>query len=151
MGVLGLVLMGNVARRWVQRNLSAPGRHPRPCPWRARRPDRDEPGPPGPGSWHCPSRPVVPDVLAVSRLRRGLALEVVIAAAVLSLTAALVVIVPAGQDFGSAARPGAGAPETQQRPTLSCGPLCSRATPTGLEPATSAVTGRRANQLRYGA
>ena len=35
-------------------------------------------------------------------------------------------------------------------------PLCvsgasSEATPTGLEPATSAVTGRRANQLRYGA
>jgi hypothetical protein len=28
---------------------------------------------------------------------------------------------------------------------------CSGATPTGLEPATSAVTGRRANQLRYGA
>ena len=27
----------------------------------------------------------------------------------------------------------------------------SGATPTGLEPATSAVTGRRANQLRYGA
>jgi hypothetical protein len=26
-----------------------------------------------------------------------------------------------------------------------------RATPTGLEPATFAVTGRRANQLRYGA
>jgi hypothetical protein len=26
-----------------------------------------------------------------------------------------------------------------------------RATPTGLEPAASAVTGRRANQLRYGA
>jgi hypothetical protein len=25
------------------------------------------------------------------------------------------------------------------------------ATPTGLEPAASAVTGRRANQLRYGA
>ena len=35
-----------------------------------------------------------------------------------------------------------------------CGPgrLCRvRATPTGLEPAASAVTGRRANQLRYGA
>ena len=31
-------------------------------------------------------------------------------------------------------------------------PDCSGlATPTGLEPATSAVTGRRANQLRYGA
>ena len=29
--------------------------------------------------------------------------------------------------------------------------LDKRATPTGLEPATSAVTGRRANQLRYGA
>ena len=28
---------------------------------------------------------------------------------------------------------------------------CDAATPTGLEPATSAVTGRRANQLRYGA
>ena len=35
------------------------------------------------------------------------------------------------------------------------GAACDRqkktATPTGLEPATSAVTGRRANQLRYGA
>ena len=31
------------------------------------------------------------------------------------------------------------------------GRLAFRATPTGLEPATSAVTGRRANQLRYGA
>ena len=30
-------------------------------------------------------------------------------------------------------------------------PGASSATPTGLEPATSAVTGRRANQLRYGA
>ena len=30
-------------------------------------------------------------------------------------------------------------------------PEKKRATPTGLEPATSAVTGRRANQLRYGA
>jgi hypothetical protein len=29
--------------------------------------------------------------------------------------------------------------------------LAALATPTGLEPATSAVTGRRANQLRYGA
>jgi hypothetical protein len=31
------------------------------------------------------------------------------------------------------------------------GSLAALATPTGLEPATSAVTGRRANQLRYGA
>ena len=29
--------------------------------------------------------------------------------------------------------------------------ITALATPTGLEPATSAVTGRRANQLRYGA
>ena len=29
--------------------------------------------------------------------------------------------------------------------------MLASATPTGLEPATSAVTGRRANQLRYGA
>ena len=31
------------------------------------------------------------------------------------------------------------------------GNVTASATPTGLEPATSAVTGRRANQLRYGA
>ena len=30
-------------------------------------------------------------------------------------------------------------------------PIAALATPTGLEPATSAVTGRRANQLRHGA
>ena len=30
-------------------------------------------------------------------------------------------------------------------------PVAHPATPTGLEPATSAVTGRRANQLRHGA
>ena len=30
-------------------------------------------------------------------------------------------------------------------------PIAHPATPTGLEPATSAVTGRRANRLRYGA
>ena len=35
---------------------------------------------------------------------------------------------------------------------LAAYPDCSgMATPTGLEPATSAVTGRRANRLRYGA
>lgn len=36
-------------------------------------------------------------------------------------------------------------------PTELPGHCLSAATPTGLEPATSAVTGRRANQLRYGA
>ena len=34
---------------------------------------------------------------------------------------------------------------------LVMGSITSFATPTGLEPATSAVTGRRANQLRHGA
>ena len=38
-----------------------------------------------------------------------------------------------------------------QRTCAAIGPGASSATPTGLEPATSAVTGRRANQLRYGA
>jgi hypothetical protein len=38
----------------------------------------------------------------------------------------------------------------QDTPDL-IGPGCLLATPTGLEPAASAVTGRRANQLRYGA
>ena len=38
------------------------------------------------------------------------------------------------------------APDTWVSGALRCG-----ATPTGLEPAASAVTGRRANQLRYGA
>ncbi len=40
--------------------------------------------------------------------------------------------------------------ETTKRPGPH-GPGRSVATPTGLEPAASAVTGRRANQLRYGA
>ena len=35
--------------------------------------------------------------------------------------------------------------------TPDLGLMSPSATPTGLEPATSAVTGRRANQLRYGA
>ena len=39
---------------------------------------------------------------------------------------------------------------TQNRPTSEMKTDLA-ATPTGLEPATSAVTGRRANQLRYGA
>ena len=41
----------------------------------------------------------------------------------------------------------------EERPLDTCVSrgLHSLATPTGLEPAASAVTGRRANQLRYGA
>ena len=42
--------------------------------------------------------------------------------------------------------PGRNMPRGRDNRPLACG-----ATPTGLEPATSAVTGRRANQLRYGA
>ena len=57
--------------------------------------------------------------------------------------------VPMGAPHGRAAetvRPG-----NAERPPRRAAVLASRATPTGLEPATSAVTGRRANQLRYGA
>ena len=41
--------------------------------------------------------------------------------------------------------------DKRKGPHVCAGLFASRATPTGLEPATSAVTGRRANQLRYGA
>ncbi len=41
--------------------------------------------------------------------------------------------------------------KSAQRPDLVVRALLRSATPTGLEPAASAVTGRRANQLRYGA
>jgi hypothetical protein len=40
---------------------------------------------------------------------------------------------------------------TRNSPDLVVRAVCVLATPTGLEPAASAVTGRRANQLRYGA
>ncbi len=94
-GVLGLVVLGNVARRWVQRHLAAPETLavPRGRLVTALRP-------PGVASGHA----AILDRGAVSRLRRGLLLEVVIAAGVLALTAALVVIVPAGQEFASSPR-----------------------------------------------
>src|SRR5690606_15235004 len=42
-------------------------------------------------------------------------------------------------------------PVGNEREGESCDSPSRTATPTGLEPATSAVTGRRANQLRHGA
>ena len=42
-------------------------------------------------------------------------------------------------------------PGNEEAPLCVSGASSCEATPTGLEPATSAVTGRRANQLRYGA
>src|SRR3954453_20707642 len=50
-----------------------------------------------------------------------------------------------------AVEPESHVPAERQTAAPEGGRLASRATPTGLEPATSAVTGRRANQLRYGA
>ena len=50
----------------------------------------------------------------------------------------------------SANRAGSDRMTTESR-ARSCAPAGLVATPTGLEPAASAVTGRRANQLRYGA
>ena len=54
---------------------------------------------------------------------------------------------------GVATRPGQPAARKSSSPrTMMSGAMSLRlATPTGLEPAASAVTGRRANQLRYGA
>ena len=56
-------------------------------------------------------------------------------------------IVPGTPEGRRAARAG----EAREPRTWWSGALASMATPTGLEPAASAVTGRRANQLRYGA
>jgi hypothetical protein len=57
----------------------------------------------------------------------------------------------AGCDPGSCSRPGRARSGRRTSWDAGEGELPLMATPTGLEPATSAVTGRRANQLRYGA
>jgi copper transport protein len=67
-GVVALLALGNLARRWVQRNLVKPS---------ADRPDAGQ----------------------TQLLRRGLAVEFGVAAAVLGLTAALVVTIPGREGF----------------------------------------------------
>jgi copper transport protein len=88
LGVLTLVALGNVARRWVQRHL--PSRPRRRLPLAA--------------VGVAPAtlmtfRPVEYGQPEVRRLRRGVLAELVIAVAVVGLTTALVAIVPARQDL----------------------------------------------------
>ena len=78
-----VLLLGNVARLWVQRHVAA------------------EPHAAGPGS------PTVGDDL-VRRFRRGVVAEALLGVVVLALTSALVVIVPAAQDVDRPAAPTAG-------------------------------------------
>jgi copper transport protein len=89
-GVVVLVALGNVARRWVLRH-TAPARRllaPRVLA-HASGPDMQVPD----------TRPALPppDQTAVRSLRRGVVAELVVAAAVLGLTAVLVATVPARQ------------------------------------------------------
>ncbi|MGO4596729.1 copper resistance CopC/CopD family protein [Terrabacter sp. 2RAF25] len=88
-GVAALVLLGNLGRLWVRRHVTSPAMpgHSRPAAGVAdarRRPGREQ----GPL-----------DESAVGRLRRGVVGEVAVGFAVLALTSALVVLVPARQDY----------------------------------------------------
>ncbi len=95
LAVAAAVAMGAVARRWVRRHLAAA-----PSPWR---PTRAVPVPDaGHGvatSVRAPVASVDVDPLPVSRLQRGLLVEVGIAVAVLSATSALVVAVPGRESY----------------------------------------------------
>jgi copper transport protein len=88
LGVVALIALGNLARRWVQRHLPSPPRSRIPI---------------GAASVAPASvmtfRPVEYGPPEVRRLRRGVLAELGIALAVLGLTTALVVIVPARQDL----------------------------------------------------
>ncbi|MCW2717157.1 copper resistance protein CopC [Pseudonocardia sp.] len=88
-GVVVLVVLGAVARRWVQRH-TAPARQ-----LLAPRVLADASGQPMP--LEEPAAPPLPDRAAVRALRRGVVAELVVAAAVLGLTAVLVATVPARQ------------------------------------------------------
>jgi copper transport protein len=86
-GVLAIIVLGNLARHWVQRHLSLPNR--RRIPFGA--------------AGVVPAtamtfRPLEYGQPELRRLRWGILAELVIATVVLALTTALVVIVPAHQD-----------------------------------------------------
>jgi len=88
LGVLTLIVLGNVARRWVQRHLGSAPRRRIPLGAAGVVP-----------ATAMTFRPVVYGQPELRRLRRGVLAEVAIAIVVLGLTAALVVIVPAYQDL----------------------------------------------------
>lgn len=87
LAVAVLLALGNVARRWVHRHLPSP-------PHLLSRPA-------SPGVQPATAMIFPPDYgdPEVRRLRQGVLAEILVAAAVLTLTAALVVIVPARQDY----------------------------------------------------
>ena len=87
-GVVALVAVGNMARRWVQRHLPPPPRRRMPLGVAGIVP-----------STVMTFRPVAYGPPEVRRLRRGIIAELVIAALVLGLATALVVIVPARQAY----------------------------------------------------
>jgi len=87
-GVVALIAVGNLARRWVQRHLPSPPRSRMPLGVAGILP-----------STVMTFRPVEYGPPEVRRLRRGIIAELVIAALVLGLTTALVVIVPARQAY----------------------------------------------------
>ena len=87
-GVLALLGLGNVARRWVQRHLQSTARSWMPLGVAGVVP-----------ATVMTFRPVEYGQPELRRLRRGILAELVIAAAVIGLTTALVVIVPARQDY----------------------------------------------------
>lgn len=88
LGVLALLGLGNVARRWVQRHLKSTARSWMPLGVAGVVP-----------ATLMTFRPVEYGQPELRRLRRGILAELVIAAAVIGLTTALVVIVPARQDY----------------------------------------------------
>ena len=88
LGVVTLVALGNVARRWVQRHLPSPPRRWIPLGAAGVAP-----------ATVMTFRPLEYGQPEVHRLRRGVVAELVIGALVLGLTTALVAIVPARQDL----------------------------------------------------
>jgi copper transport protein len=88
LGVLAMIALGNVARRWVQRHLPSPARRPILLGAAGVAP-----------ATTMTFRPVEYGQPELRRLRRGVLAELVIGAVVLGVTAALIVLVPARQDF----------------------------------------------------
>jgi copper transport protein len=85
--VVAIIVLGNVARHWVQRHLASPSRRRIPFGAAGVAP-----------ATTMTFRPLEYGQPEVRRLRAGILAELVIATAVLGLTTALVVIVPAYQD-----------------------------------------------------
>ncbi|MER5599951.1 copper resistance protein CopC [Streptomyces sp. NPDC002265] len=83
-GVAALVVLGGVARRWVHRHTG----HPAPLP----APTAQAAG--TTLTLTAPAPPAPPDAAVVRALRRGLLAELLVAAAVLGVTAALVTAAP---------------------------------------------------------